>query len=137
MVYAETMRIHKSDTANFPRFGYDAQGYFCDKTTYIITGENIKFLLGILNSKLGNYLIREYVTKLDTGGYMMQKVFIEQIPIIPSFDNETLSEKVAHIINLRKEDEASDTLQLEQEIDHLVYQLYNLTEKEIKIMENS
>ena len=137
LVYAETMRIHKSDTSNFPRFGYDDQEYYCDKTTFIATGKNIKFLLGILNSKVGNYLIREYVTKLDTGGYMMQKVFLEKIPVIePPFDEEvTIS--VEKILSVKKENPAADTSSLEAEIDQLVYRLYGLTEEEIAIVEGS
>ncbi len=136
LIYAETMRIHKSDTANFPRFGYDDQGYYCDKTTFIITGNNIKFLLAILNSKVGNYLIREYVTKLDTGGYMMQKVFIEEIPIMPIFGNENLSSKVDEILAIKNENPSADTADLEAQIDQLVYELYDLTPEEIEIIEN-
>jgi hypothetical protein len=135
LVYAETMRIHKSDTSNFPRFGYDDQEYYCDKTTFIATGKNIKFLLGILNSKVGNYLIREYVTKLDTGGYMMQKVFLEKIPVIEPPINEEVTKKVEKILALKKTDAETDVTSLEAEIDQLVYQLYGLTEDEIGIVE--
>ncbi len=137
LVYAETMRIHKSDASNFPRFGYDNKGFYCDKTTFIATGKNIKFLLGVLNSKVGNYLVREYVTKLDTGGYMMQKVFLEKIPIIKPPINEGVTNLVEEILLIKETDPAADTSALEAEIDRLVYELYGLTEEEIGIIESS
>ncbi len=135
LIYAETMRIHKSDKSNFPRFGYDNSGIFCDKTTYIVTGENIKYLLGVLNSKVGSYLVKEYVTKLDTGGYMMQKVFLEKIPIIQPSEDELITDKVSEILELKNQNPEADTSSIEKEIDQLVYQLYNLTEAEIEIIE--
>nr|WP_227009062.1 Eco57I restriction-modification methylase domain-containing protein [Christiangramia fulva] len=135
LVYAETMRIHKNDTSNFPRFGFDDQGYYCDKTTFIATGANIKYLLGLLNSKIGNYLIREYITKLDTGGYMVQKVFFEKIPLMEPPFNEEITVAVEKILSLKKENPAADTTSLEAEIDQLVYELYGLTDEEINIIE--
>jgi len=137
MVYAETMRIHKNDTSNFPRFGYDADSLYCDKTSFIATGEHIKYLLGVLNSNLGNYLIREYVTKLDTGGFMMQKTFVEKIPIkVPTnMQEETIVNGVNQILSLKKQDPSADTSALEAEIDGLVYDLYGLTEEEVGVVE--
>ncbi|HPE54865.1 MAG TPA: DUF559 domain-containing protein [Bacteroidales bacterium] len=137
IVYAETMRVHKSDIYNFPRFGFDDRGFYCDKTTFIATGENIKYLLGVLNSKLGNYLVREYITKLDTGGYMMQKVFLDEIPILPPPDNEAITDIVYKIIEQKQQDILFDTSLLESQIDQLVYELYGLTEEEIAIVEDS
>jgi hypothetical protein len=138
LVYAETMRIHKNDLSNFPRFGFDDESFFCDKTTFIATGDNIRYLLGILNSKIGRYLIKEYVTKLDTGGYMMQKVFVEVIPIkIPSTKEKANIEYIVKkVIDAKKKNLLADTTKLESQIDHLVYQLYGLTEEEIEIIEN-
>jgi len=138
MIYAETMRIHKKDLSNFPRFGYDDESFFCDKTTFIVTGDHIKYLLGVLNSNLGRYLIKEYVTKLDTGGYMMQKAFLEVIPIkVPSHNEQKCIEVVVkRIIERKKEDFQTDTTDLESQIDQMVYQLYDLTEEEIEIIEN-
>jgi len=45
---------------------------------------------------------------------------------------ETLVDK---IITAKKQNPQSDTTELEREIDHLVYQLYDLTPDEIKIIE--
>lgn len=44
---------------------------------------------------------------------------------------------VSQILTTKKQNPLSDTTHLEKEIDFLVYKLYNLTEEEIKIIENN
>jgi site-specific DNA-methyltransferase (adenine-specific) len=41
------------------------------------------------------------------------------------------------ILAAKRKDPVADTSALEREIDALVYQLYGLTEEEIKVVENS
>jgi type II restriction/modification system DNA methylase subunit YeeA len=41
------------------------------------------------------------------------------------------------ILSAKKENPAADTSALEQQIDHLVYRLYNLTDEEIRIVEKN
>jgi len=43
--------------------------------------------------------------------------------------------KVDQIVSFKYQNPWTDTTKLEKEIDLLVYQLYNLTEKEIEIIE--
>jgi len=130
LVWAETMRVHKSDNQNFPRFGYDNKGTYTDKTVFIGIGEHLKYLLGFLNSSVGRWLIQEYVTKLDTGGYMMQKVFLDKVPIFePTEEQENeiviLVDKI-----LTNKGTITDTKELEKELDELIFKLYDLTEDE-------
>ena len=46
---AETMRVHKTGDRSFPRFGYDNNQLFTDKTAFIGIGQRIKYLLAVLN----------------------------------------------------------------------------------------
>ncbi len=130
LVWAETMRVHKSDNQNFPRFGYDNKGTYTDKTVFIGIGEHLKYLLGFLNSSVGRWLIQEYVTKLDTGGYMMQKVFLDKVPIFePTEEQEN---EIVTLVNkiLTNKGTSTDTKELEKELDELIFKLYDLTEDE-------
>jgi len=137
LVWAETMRVHKSDTQNFPRFGYDNNGTYTDKTVFIGIGENLKYLLGFLNSAVGRWLVQEYVTKLDTGGYMMQKVFLDKIPIyVPSEEQEKIIVEVVDRV-LENKEKKIETKDIEKQLDELIFQLYELTEDEIKMIENN
>ena len=68
---------------------------------------------------------------------MMQKVFLEKIPIIKPPINEGVTNLVEEILLIKETDPAADTSALEAEIDRLVYELYGLTEEEIGIIESS
>ena len=137
LVWAETMRVHKTGDRSFPRFGYDNNQLFTDKTAFIGVGERIKYLLAVLNSSIGRWLIQEYVTKLDTGGYMMQKTFLDKIPIYFPTDNEEkpFVEIVDKIIEAKSTDPQANTIELEKEIDKMVYKLYELTYEEVKVVD--
>lgn len=125
IVWAETMRIHKENIKKFPRFGIENEGkYLLDKTCFFATGNNLKHILAVLNSKVGRYLCSQYVSILDNGGYLMQKIYLEKIPIAPYSKN-------LEIIMDREDNEVND-----DKINQIVYDLYNLTQFEIDFIEN-
>jgi len=124
ILWAETMRIHKSDRRNFPRFGFDKDGQFVtDKTCFFATGNKLKFIVAVLNSSVGRYLCSQYVSILDDGGYLMQKIYLEKIPIAPYSDE------------LQKLIESNQPEEIETEINNVVYNLYDLNKEEIIFIE--
>ena len=140
IIWGETMRIHRSGDPHFPRFSYtEKNSYYTDKTVFIMTGSNLLYLLGIVNSKFGWYLAANYADKLDKGGYMMQKSYVENYPI-PIVNDSTISlsnkivELTSQIVTRKKNNLNIDSL--EDEINQLVYRLYALTPEEIGIIEN-
>ncbi len=78
---------------------------------------------------------------LGESGYRYEKAFIERLPI-PQITpkNQELAQKITdcaeRILKTKEKDPKANTQELEKEIDALVYQLYNLTDEEIKIIEN-
>jgi hypothetical protein len=96
-------------------------------------------LTAILNSKFISYYFGEkFKDKALAGGYLaINKNTIEQIPFIKPDDitSQNLYSLSKQIHNLKKQNPLSDTTALETQIDQLVYQLYDLTEEEIKIVE--
>lgn len=129
LLWAETMRVHKQSKNKFPRFGYDSTGnYLTDKTCFFATGENISYLAAILNSSIGKYLCYQYVSILDDGGFLMQKVYLEKIPI-PKFNIEIYN-KINHLLN-----NPMDIDNIEIDINNIVYNLYDLTPEEIAFIE--
>ncbi len=100
---------------------------------------DLLFFLGILDSKLINLYHAEVF--LDKEKVTFQKILIancKKIPIrLPSSSQEkAIVDKTNQILAAKQRDSAADTTSLEREIDQLVYQLYGLTEEEIKIVEN-
>ncbi|MEI6138228.1 MAG: Eco57I restriction-modification methylase domain-containing protein [Mariniphaga sp.] len=118
-----------------PCFIYDEDGQYCNNSMWIIPGGD-KFLVGLLNSKIGWWLISKYCTSIQNGYQLIWKYF-GQLPI----PTETVNQKeiidlVDKIIAAKKLHPDRDISKLESEIDQLVYQLYGLTKEEIRIVEN-
>lgn len=59
------------------------------------------FIVVFLNSYIGEYLCGKYVSILDNGGYLMQKIYLENIPV-PHFD-DSIVEKIASLKNTDEE----------------------------------
>ena len=68
-----------------------------------------------------------------------KNIKIELLPVkVPSIVQEKEIEiLVNQILEIKKQSSTADTTDLESQIDQLVYQLYDLTEEEIKIIETT
>jgi len=97
----------------------------------------LKFILGLMNSKLMNYVYSNKFKSTKTVFSEIQARSVKELPIPKISESHELEivELSEIIIKLKQED--SDTTELENEIDQLVYQLYDLTGEEIEIIENS
>ncbi len=137
LIWAETMRIWKGSDARFPRFSYDEDGMFTDKTCFIATGEDLKYILANLNSTVGRYQCGKEVVILDNGGYLMQKIYLEKVRIAPATPDQQkpIIALVDQILAAKRSDPKADTSAQETQIDRLVYGLYGLTEEEIAVVE--
>ncbi|MEA5256369.1 TaqI-like C-terminal specificity domain-containing protein [Arcicella aquatica] len=66
-------------------FAYDDKGFYTNQKCFIMTGEKLKYLLGVLNSKLFRYAFEENFPELQGNSREINKVVFEEIPIkIPS-----------------------------------------------------
>ncbi len=143
----EKEKIVYGEIVQEPRFYLDngecELGYFYAETTsFILTGEHLRYLLGMLHSKLITFAFKTFYAGggLGESGYRYQKAFIERLPI-PQItpQNQKLAHKITNgakaILEAKEKDPKANTQKLEKEIDALVYQLYNLTDEEIKTIE--
>lgn len=120
-------------------FTVDKKGtYLLSNSAYFIVSDKCLFLTGILNSSLIEYCFsRFYCTKLGTSGirWLAQNIVNIPIPSATSDQMQSVSSLVEQVIETKRFDPSADTSTLEYEIDQIVYQLYGLTEEEIKIVE--
>ncbi|WQU83775.1 Eco57I restriction-modification methylase domain-containing protein [Helicobacter pylori] len=104
--------------------------------SYCKEQEHAKFLVGLLNSRLLDWLFRKISTNNHVNLYELETLPIPQI----TPKNQELADKITdcteRILKSKEKDPKANTQELEKEIDALVYQLYNLTDEEIKIIEN-
>ncbi len=143
----EKEKIVYGEIVQEPRFYLDngecELGYFyAEATSFILTGEHLRYLLGMLHSKLITFAFKTFYAGggLGESGYRYKKAFIERLPIPQITEkNQELARKITdgakQILALKEKDPKANTQGLEKEIDALVYQLYNLTDEEIKIIE--
>jgi hypothetical protein len=113
-----------------------------------------EYVLGLLNSRLLGLYLKKISTTYRGGYYAYNRQYIEQLPIRPidftdPADRERHDRMVALVeemlalhrrlaaartdheqTNLKRQIDAAD-----RRIDRLVYDLYNLTEEEIRIVE--
>ncbi len=143
----EKEKIVYGEIVQEPRFYLDSGdaelGYFyAEATSFILTGEHLHYLLGMLHSKLITFAFKTFYTGggLGESGYRYKKAFIERLPIPKTTpQNQKLAHKITDcakaILEAKEKDPKANTQELEKEIDALVYQLYHLTDEEIKIIE--
>ncbi|WQR71756.1 class I SAM-dependent DNA methyltransferase [Helicobacter pylori] len=144
----EKEKIVYGEIVQEPRFYLDngecGLGFFyAEATSFILTGEHLRYLLGMLHSKLITFAFKTFYAGggLGESGYRYKKAFIERLPIPKITEkNQELARKITdgakQILALKEKDPKANTQRLEKEIDALVYQLYHLTDEEIKTIEN-
>ena len=115
---------------------------------------NLKFILAILNSKLMDFYFQNRIGKTGEIFSQMKIEYLKKLPIIKvNFDKYEFKSEIEKIISLvdqmltaKKQLQQAKTesdktylerkcATLDKQIDELVYQLYGLTEEEIKIVE--
>ncbi len=122
--------------------------YILDSMAFLV-GENLRYILGILNSKLIDFYVKTYVHLYGDTGFLLSNQYVERIPIPPITPQtqplaDQIVQKVQEILTLTQspdfetsQEKQQKVKELEREIDQLVYKLYGLTEEEIKIIESN
>ncbi|WP_237003541.1 class I SAM-dependent DNA methyltransferase [Helicobacter pylori] len=125
--------------AKEPCFVYEEKGFYAPAPANIVTGDKmeIKYITALLNSKCIYFAMRKFYMGGGIEGELKTNN-LEKIPIPKITEkNQELARKITdgvkQILALKEKD--ANTQKLEKEIDALVYQLYNLTDEEIKIIE--
>ncbi|MCC4229642.1 DUF7149 domain-containing protein [Zunongwangia profunda] len=92
---------------------------------------SLEGLLGILNSKLFNWLYSKRYFD-----YEIKPIYLRNSPLADT-NNVDLSNKVKELLSLKDEPDNSTKLELIKEIDKIVFELYGITEDEIKIIKEA
>ncbi|GAA9565290.1 class I SAM-dependent DNA methyltransferase [Helicobacter pylori] len=128
--------------AKEPCFAYEEKGFYAPAPANIITGDKIeiKYLTALLNSKCIYFAMRKFYMGGGIEGELKTNN-LEKIPIPQITEkNQELAHKITdyaeQILQAKVKDPKANTQGLEKEIDALVYQLYHLTDEEIKIIED-
>jgi len=148
----EKTKIIYAEIAAKGQFTLDLDCYYSDTTSYII-GSDSRYLLGILNSKLWTFLFSCTSSEIRGGFYRWKRQYMEILPIrtidfsspVEKAQHDKLVSLVDNMLELQKKHHEArmerDTEIYErqikivdEQIDRLVYDLYGLTEGEIKVV---
>ncbi len=128
---------------------YDGEQYYTLNTIYNLIGSDdrysLKYILGIINSKLGKWFWIKNNSDFKTLFPKIKKSEIEAMPIYDlDFNNpndkakhEQIIALVDRILSMKQSNPDYGASNLEQEIDRLIYELYGLTSDEIAIVEEA
>ena len=127
---------------NFIQATYDNAHYvvlntiYCAKLKAGISG-NLKFFTAILNSKVISFWFFKTFCNTDKLFPYIRVSQLEQIPI-PNTSLE-IQKEVASLVDdvIAKKTKGVESSDIERQIDNIIYQLYNLTDDEIKLIEQA
>jgi hypothetical protein len=139
---AKTEKLIAPEISKGGNFSYDKNGDFYSTTTiygYIKKAnvqENYKCFMAILNSKLFWWFLVNTGTTLANGYFRFKPNYINPFPMPFISDNIELSliELVDKMLKIKQLSQSIDYSFLERDIDKIVYDLYNLTDEEISVI---
>lgn len=125
----------------------DSTGYYSNDKTCIIETEDL-YLLAVINSKACDYYLKSIASTKQNGYYEYKPMYVSKLPIPLANQKvrDQLSTLVTQLLTARQQLATATTTRdqhflenrcaaLDHQIDQLVYTLYNLTDEEIRMVE--
>ncbi len=129
--------------ANFLEATFDEENFIVLNTLYCLYGVSdetydYRSLLALINSRLLNYWFSKVFISTDKLFPYIRKSQLEKLPLpeLNTSNKTHLNEITQSILNARRLNRSLNTSELEQQIDQLVYKLYDLTLEEIAVVES-
>ena len=145
----ESPKIIFSEIVSGPQFHYDTKGYYPEATVFFISGNNLKYLIALLNSKPVTYIFKKFYAGGElVGKYRYKKSFLLNLPI-PKVDSviqkkiETLVDYLLYLNNQENKSILSHTsnsriaANIDEVLDMMIFELYfgdHIFKKELDII---
>lgn len=96
----------------------------------------LKYLIGVLNSKVILKYLDWISAKLDETGWRWFKQYVEifPIPCAPAILQTKVAQLVDQILTAKNDNPVANTSNVEMAIDNLVYRLYGLSKEETTVL---
>ena len=134
IVYGEIQTDNEKEGYSFPAFSFDPNNTIVLNSGYIMTSNSVdmRFILAVLNSRLGRFLVKQYVTQLQKRQFRMLAQYVELFPI-PMLSKD----KMDYIIRMVEAHPSHPPKEIEDKIERAVCSWYELNADELEhIMEN-
>ncbi|MBR4197390.1 MAG: N-6 DNA methylase [Bacteroidales bacterium] len=123
---------------------YDDKNYYIMSSLYnaILKDNyfNLKYLLSLINSRLFQFIMNKLTFEKTKGAFTKARIFhyyllpVKKVPI--KVQNQFIA-LVDNAMEKKEKDFSANIDDIENEIDNMVYQLYNLSPEEIAIIEKN
>ena len=130
----EQTQIVWGNLAQSPQFAFADAGFYLSAPATMMVSDS-KYLLGILNSRITRYLVSQSAAERQGGFLEFKPMYIAPLPIPDPPENEGISALVSQILDAKDTNPDANVSELEDEIDQMVYLLYDLDDDEIDIVE--
>jgi len=117
-------KIVYPNMTKFMPFFLDNENFLVNQKCFIMTGKKLAYLTAFLNSNIFKICYRDNFPELQGGTRELSKIFFEQIKI--PFLKEITEQEILSLI-------ANESY---KKIENLIYEACNLSEEEIKFIEN-
>lgn len=104
------------------KFTFDDTGIYVEATVFLMTGENLKYILSIFNSKLAQWYFEQIATSSGMGTNRWKKYKIEQFPI-KEIKNINPFETLVDYVLLQNKNQLNSSF-FERVLDAMVYEIY-------------
>lgn len=136
----EQYKLITPQLQNIPHFTFDKNNWFPDAGGYSLILKNSNerdylYLLGILNSEVFMYFIKNTSNPYNNNYYYFKTQYIEpfRLPLCNELQKESISNLVSTILEDKENNKNTD--ELEKQINLYVYKLYNLLFSEVKTID--
>ena len=128
-------KIIWGEISDKPKFAIDIEGkFYPEATTFLMTGNHLKYLLCFLNSTFSEYFFAKYGTTTGMGTLRWKKYLIELLPV-PAVSIEKEQELETLLDNLLNSNTDSEKNKYIYEINQKIYRYLNLSSDEISFIE--
>jgi len=118
-------------------FSIDSNNFVVNNACYILTGDNLDYLLTVLNSKIIKwYSFQTNMNKTGVGDVQVggQNVVLFPIPLLSKSEQRPLTQILDKLLT---EKEINDNIIIvENEINNAIYKLYGLDKEEMIFIES-
>ena len=123
-------KIIWGEISDKPKFALEKNGeYTVANTVFMMTGDNLPYLITFLNSKLSEYYFSQIATTTGVGTVRWLKYKIELLPIPPVDSiNKSIVDKLERLCDMKNTNDISDL------IDETIYTVYSFSDEEIALI---
>ena len=121
------------------RFALSRSEVFCNDKGFMITGTALEYLCSVLNSRLTTWYVRSGAPTTGMGVLQWKRFVVEGIPIpdLSPAVQRPFADAGDRILQALAANPAADVTAQEAELNRLVYEFYDLSDDEIRLVEAS